>query len=229
MTIFVYADKGVGPKSLTFSLQVLKEAYPHAVRAIDHKTLLNTSWEEESELLVFPGGYDTPFQQSLGGVGNARIKAFVERGGKYLGICAGAYYASSCIEFEKGGKLEIVEKRELGFYPGKAVGPALGLGEFCYLSDKGAKPARIEWEQRSAPFKESFLYYNGGCAFEGDFEKVEVIARYGENKQAAIVLCQVEKGKALLLGVHPEFETFDIENKRLFLWRYLLSLLKINF
>jgi hypothetical protein len=37
--------------------------------------------------------------------GVRRVRDFVEKGGGYLGLCAGAYFAASSIEFEKGSPL----------------------------------------------------------------------------------------------------------------------------
>jgi uncharacterized membrane protein len=37
--------------------------------------------------------------------GVRRVRDFVEKGGGYLGLCAGAYFAASSIEFEKGSSL----------------------------------------------------------------------------------------------------------------------------
>ena len=54
--------------------------------------------------------------------GNERIREYVSKGGKYLGICAGGYYASSYVEFEKSTTLEVLGDRELSFFPGKAIG-----------------------------------------------------------------------------------------------------------
>jgi glutamine amidotransferase-like uncharacterized protein len=47
---------------------------------------------------------------------------FVEGGGSYLGLCAGAYYGCSRVEFETGGAMEVVGARELAFFPGVARG-----------------------------------------------------------------------------------------------------------
>lgn len=49
---------------------------------------------------------------------------YVQSGGSYLGLCAGAYYASSQVEFEPGSTLEVVGDRELDFFPGTARGAA---------------------------------------------------------------------------------------------------------
>ena len=55
---------------------------------------------------VMPGGADRPYCAALNGEGNRRIRAFVEAGGAYLGLCAGAYYASQRVEFELGSRCE---------------------------------------------------------------------------------------------------------------------------
>jgi biotin---protein ligase len=47
---------------------------------------------------------------------------FVKGGGAYLGICAGAYYASERVEFEAGTALTVEGPRELAFFTGTALG-----------------------------------------------------------------------------------------------------------
>jgi hypothetical protein len=60
---------------------------------------------------------------------------YVSAGGAYLGLCAGAYYACSRVEFEPGGPLQVRGDRELGFFPGVAAGAAYAggwlLGMYC--------------------------------------------------------------------------------------------------
>lgn len=65
-------------------------------------------------------------------------------GGKFLGICAGAYYGSCEVKFETEGPLEVVGKRELQFFPGTAYGPAYGLRKFCYENNSGAQIATLD-------------------------------------------------------------------------------------
>ncbi|UUZ62721.1 BPL-N domain-containing protein [Polaromonas sp. P1-6] len=57
---------------------------------------------DDAVLFVMPGGADLPFCQALNGAPNERIRRFVEEGGAYLGICAGAYYACREIAFHAG-------------------------------------------------------------------------------------------------------------------------------
>src|SRR5439155_581244 len=83
-------------------------------------------------LFIMPGGRDQPYHAGLQGEANQQIRAFVEEGGAYVGICAGAYYGSARVEFDRGFPLEVCEERELCFFSGTAVGPAYGKGTFAY-------------------------------------------------------------------------------------------------
>lgn len=152
-------------------------------------------------LFIMPGGRDRPYMAALKGIGNAQIRSFVENGGIYLGICAGAYYGCKRVEFDRGFPLEVCEDRELSFFPGTAVGPAYGKGTFEYESQKGARLAKIG--TANGIFHS---YYNGGCLFEGDFPHVRILGRYLDlsGHPPAIIECSIGKGKAILSGVHLE-------------------------
>jgi glutamine amidotransferase-like uncharacterized protein len=156
---------------------------------------------KDISLLIMPGGRDRPYHAALKGAGNRQIRSFVENGGTYLGICAGAYYGCRTVEFDKDFPLEICEERELSFFSGKAVGPAYGKGTFEYESSKGARLAKIETAKGTFN-----VYYNGGCFFEGDFTHVRILARYLDlsGHPPAIIECSIGKGKAILSGVHIE-------------------------
>lgn len=169
-------------------------------------------------MLVFPGGADLGYCRTLNGEGNRRISQFVERGGSFLGLCAGGYYGSKRCEFEVGNKkLEVVGARELAFYPGTCRGCA--FPGFVYHSEAGARNAELKvsktaLENSSVPdvFRS---YYNGGGVFV-DAPKyydqgVEILASFtekisvdaGEGK-AAVVYCKVGEGAAILTSPHPE-------------------------
>jgi biotin--protein ligase len=165
-----------------------------------------------------PGGRDVPYHQALQGETNARIRRFVEKGGAYLGFCAGGYYGSGAVEFDKGHPLEVTGERELAFFPGTAVGPAFGGGTFAYNNDSGARAAQISWASGSHRSTVSRVFYNGGCFFrEAElFSDVEVVARYAEltGQPAAIVCCKVGAGVAVLSGVHPEYAAESFRGAR---------------
>jgi biotin--protein ligase len=206
--ILVYAGAGVDRLSLdNLCLALTQEPSLSLfnIRKVDHH-LMNQPWEEETALFVVPGGRDLPYQRALAGELNRRLRCYVEAGGRYLGICAGAYYGCSSFTFEKGSPLEICQERELHFFPGAAEGPAYGSGQFDYRSQRGARLANLNVESAERHLR---CYFNGGCSFPGthNFPMVSVIARYADlpDEPAAIVSCTVGKGKALLSGVHPEY------------------------
>ena len=69
-------------------------------------------------MIAFGGGYDLGFIEALGKEGTRQIREYVLNGGTYLGLCAGAYFASDCIEVDKDGPMEVIGDRDLKFFPG---------------------------------------------------------------------------------------------------------------
>ena len=114
-------------------------------------------------LLVMPGGRDLPYVDRLRGKGNENISRFVRDGGSYLGICAGAYYGCSSVQFAQGDPLlEVVGPRELSFFKGISQGPV--FAGFDYTSNEGAlaadvqlSPAGLEMLNRYAPISSEYV------------------------------------------------------------------------
>ena len=119
----VYADRGAGERSVASLVESLVER-SFVVREIRAPEVIAGGWEAETDLFCIPGGADLPYCELLNGRGNRRIRDYVERGGSFLGLCAGGYYGSSRCEFEVGRRLEVCGERELGFFPGIARGAA---------------------------------------------------------------------------------------------------------
>ncbi|KAG0168483.1 biotin holocarboxylase synthetase [Apophysomyces sp. BC1034] len=195
----------------------MKSLLGHAydVIKVDADVLKTEPWEAGCSLFVMPGGRDLPYCENLNGETNARIRHFVHSGGRYLGFCAGAYYASRTVEFEKGTPMEVVGARELAFFPGISRGTL--FPGFVYNSEKGARSASVKIDRNIIPgtAEEMNVYYNGGGYFvQADtYDKVEVLARYrdrgvckDEANPAAAVYCCVGEGHATLMGVHPEYD-----------------------
>ncbi len=218
--VLVYLDEGVDPRACRFVVRRLRKSFSNkSVKLIDRSYFLQKNWDQDIALLVIPGGADVPYDRALRGEANRRIRAYVEGGGSYFGICAGAYYGAAEIEFEKGGTYEVCETRELAFFPKRAIGPAYEKNVFRYGSNEGARIAQVSWEGGITP-----VHFNGGCYFEQS-DVCEVIARFHdfEGTPPAVVSCKVGKGCALLCGVHPEYPQDDPSNEAF--WNFLVSLI----
>ncbi len=227
MRVTIYSDKGVGPFSLRQTAARFREKKA-SIRLVNKEKLLTGEWLKETDLFVMPGGRDTPYHDALSGLGTDLIRLFVEQGGSYLGICAGAYFACQAIEFEKGNELEVTAKRDLAFFPGLAYGPALGQGTFTYESEKGAKAARLILESQ----EQVTVYYNGGCYFDepGQQSGIQVIARYRDlpNHPPAIVYGTKGKGRFALTGVHLEYKSTSLNTEDAYLKNIIPTLLEFE-
>ncbi|QRV98860.1 biotin-[acetyl-CoA-carboxylase] ligase [Ceratobasidium sp. AG-Ba] len=211
--VLVYKGPGVSETSLYHTLKTLRDILTpnYTVKEVEAKLLETEPWPESCALLVIPGGRDLPYVQHLA-KSIDKIKYFVSDGGAYLGICAGAYFGSSRVEWEVGTPLEVVGDRALKFFPGTCRGCA--YPGFEYESEKGAQlldiTATIHGDDTEQPFEG--IYYNGGGVFEGADTLqmrtlgVKVTARYPNGKPAGVT-CVVGRGTAALWGLHPEYST----------------------
>ncbi|KAI8870983.1 hypothetical protein GQ42DRAFT_162333 [Ramicandelaber brevisporus] len=216
-------------------------------------------WEARTALLVMPGGRDLPYLRDLSATTTttaatattttaahsahrmhphsrhrrsaaARIRSFVEaHGGRYLGICAGGYFASRKVEFEMGTAQEVVGMRPLEFFPGVCRGSV--YGGYDWRSEAGARDVVLEVES-SMPADQARqrrqlvrCYFNGGGWFvdaaKMAHENVSVWAHYPaspaspaspfavrEERRAAVVARRFPDsgGIAVMMGVHPEVD-----------------------
>lgn len=202
--ILVYKDEGVGGKSYRAVIQAIKGMALENIEVSSIKAceLMDRDGLKDASLLIVPGGRDLPYVERLKSQGQRTIRQWVEEGGAYFGICAGAYFGSASISFEKGTDLEITGNRDLRFFEGTAIGPAYGVNQFRYDTESGARAALVSTQRYSC-----YCYFNGGCTFKDVPDQIAVMARYEDiqGTPPAIIACTVGKGIAILSGVHPEF------------------------
>lgn len=211
MKVLIYADEGVSPFSLQETLNTFREFFSQ-VELVNHQVLNDAAWEQETSLLIIPGGRDIPYDRLLKGKGTAKIRKFVENGGSFLGLCAGAYFGAAEVIFEKGSALEVHEMRDLKFFPGAAVGTLYSHSPFKYESEEGTHPSQITFQEN-----ELHLYYNGGCAFKDadKYPEVSILARYKDaENQAAIIHSKIGKGNVILSGVHFEVDPTSLKKEK---------------
>ncbi|MEE3003785.1 MAG: BPL-N domain-containing protein, partial [Pseudomonadota bacterium] len=214
--IYIYSDDGVSPESLSHTLSFFKKvaSSSYKIKTLDAENLITQKWQKNTALLVMPGGADIPYTKKLNGLGNKIIKEYVSNGGKFLGICAGSYFGSNKIEFDKNGPLEVIGTRELAFFPGTAIGPV--LGQFKYRSNYGAKAADITYKG-----KKLAVFYNGGPYFSlpTKDKNTDILAYYDNKEQLlpAILKVKVGSGEVILSGVHFEYDASKLNKENEFL------------
>ena len=181
-TVYIYHDEGVSEESLTQTIATFETLLTkYAIKTINAEQVKSRVWTQDAALFVMPGGADLPYTKKLNGKGNDIIKRYVKDGGAFLGICAGSYYASSYVEFDKNGPLEVLGNRELSFFKGRAVGPI--LAPYDYKTQSGARAAKIR-----TILTDVTVFYNCGGFFENaeSYPNTKVIATYENNLPAII-------------------------------------------
>lgn len=212
LNVLIYSGAGTCDFSVKQTLKTLKKCLNHSydVKLVSSDILRNEMipWDENCALFVVPGGRDLHYQRDFDGKVVERLKKQVEGGRmSYLGICAGAYFASDRIEFAKGHLYEIIQDRPLKLIKCVAIGP---IGKFFYSDDPKASESEIKEslqavnvkvDSDSAAFK---MAYNGGCYFES-VGSAAILATYSSNGHPAIIT----RGNVCLSGVHLEYDAMD--------------------
>jgi glutamine amidotransferase-like uncharacterized protein len=99
MRINVYSDKGVRVSTPLIWQDFFNHHFPEAeVHYVSAKDILSGG----PQGILFPGGSASVFARTLGKRGRAKIKKWVDEGGTYIGVCAGAYLASETYTWSLG-------------------------------------------------------------------------------------------------------------------------------
>ncbi len=183
----IYSDRGAFHLGLIAS-QRFFQTHGITYSPLYKEDLKRKDLYSRMKLIYFPGGWSGYYTEDLKGKAARMIRAFVEKGGRYLGVCAGAYFASREIIWE-GKKYH----PPLGIYPGVAVGPITSLAPWPLYT-----VAEVLFEGRKLQ-----AFYYGGPYFVGEGE---VLGRYLVNEKPAVILYRYGEGKVLLSGLHFEYE-----------------------
>jgi len=142
---------------------------------------LEADFFDDVDMICFPGGLgDASNFNFLTRENGLRIQEFVNRGGAYLGICMGAYWAGS----EYFNLLDGVDAVQYITRPDTDT------------RRPHAKNISITWN--GTPTN---MFWYDGCALVGDESKFETVARYANGDPMAIIQNQIG-----LIGCHPESE-----------------------
>lgn len=165
---------------------VIKSLSPYYRFKIFTRHELEDNFFDDVDIVCFPGGFgDASSFDYLTQSNKSAIDNFINRGGKYLGICMGAYWAGSYyFNF-----LKDVDAVQYITQP-KAD-----------TRRPHAKNIAITWKTR--PMN---MYFYDGCALEGT-GKFNTIATYANGDAMAIIQNNIG-----VIGCHPESEKFWYES-----------------
>jgi glutamine amidotransferase-like uncharacterized protein len=147
------------------------------------KNSLEDNFFDDVDIVLVPGGFgDAETFKQLFKNNADRVRNFVRNGGKYVGICMGAYWAGS-------------------YY----LNMLQDVDAVQYLSRPGtdtrrphAKNISITWQ--GTPMN---MFWYDGCALVGDTTKFNTVATYANGDPMAII-----QGNIGLIGCHPESQQF---------------------
>lgn len=139
---------------------------------------LDDNFFDDVDIVAVPGGIgDAENFSYLMKINKEPIRKFIKGGGRYLGICMGAYWAGKHY-------FDILD----------------GLDSVQYITRPNtdtrrphAKNLKVTWNG-----EEEHMYFYDGCTFVGNGEH-KVISRYCNNDPMAIM-----QGRIGLIGCHPE-------------------------
>lgn len=196
-TVALYHDEGVWLDGLIATEHML-DWMGIGWREIDADDL-NDQGLSGFKVFWVPGGWAPDYSGKIRESGRAAILKLVQEGGAYVGVCAGAYYAARSVAWE-GERYPY----PLGLFHGEAVGPEIYPWPRYGMAELGMDPEHPINAKESQ--EEWILLYGGGHFVADENQEMEVVARYKQTGQPAIITLSYGQGKVLLLGVHPEIE-----------------------
>jgi len=148
------------------------------------------------DAVAFPGGigdamsYDKFFRRKA----QNAVADYVTRGGKYLGICMGAYWAGSHFFdiFDGVDAVQYIKRPQAD------------------IRRSYSTVAPVQWNG----VQEDMFFYDG-CALIGDESKFKVIGRYINHDPMAIIQNNVG-----VIGCHPESQLYWYEKPRQYINNY---------
>ena len=191
----VFADAGVWHAGARSVVEALEDV-GIACTVLDRACLVPGDLDG-LQAFVVPGGYSFFQKLAAGEHGTDAIRGFVAKGGRYLGICAGAYLASKDVLWEKRNY-----PYPLVLFDGVAEGSLPAIAKWPNAAAVRVKVTDAGKRRGLAPAERHDFLYMGGPRFTGG-TALEVLARYPDGS-AAVIARPVGSGEAILSGVHFE-------------------------
>jgi glutamine amidotransferase-like uncharacterized protein len=179
IALFVY-DPKCSVQSVNGIIKALGAFYNFKIFSY---SLLEDNFFDDVDIIAIPGGFGdaSSFTRAFKHNGN-RIKQFVQGGGKYLGICMGAYWAGQ-----------------------HYFNMLNGVDAVQYITQPNADTRRPHAKDIDIIWKghPNRMFFYDGCALVGNTSKFKTIATYANGDAMAIIQNNIG-----LIGCHPESDPF---------------------
>lgn len=162
---------------------IVKSLEKHYNFKLFAKNELEDNFFDDVDMIAIPGGFgDAAAFPKIFKHNAKRIRKFVREGGKFLGICMGAYWAGKHY-------LNILDE----------------VDAVQYLRRPGTDTRRPHAKNISITWKGEpmNMFWYDGCALVGNKRKFKTIATYANGDPMAIM-----QGNIGLIGCHPESQDF---------------------
>ena len=154
------------------------------------------------DAILFPGGDAYYYKMAVNQRGISHIKDLVNNGGAYIGICAGAYFASDSVVWEG-----VIYNYPLDLFDGITSG---AIDEIAPWPDYVMSTINMNMGNPINKYESSTevtLYYGGPIFQPHQNATVDTVATWAAyNNECAIINFTYGDGRVLLLGPHPEIE-----------------------
>ena len=179
IALFIYDPKC----SVQSGNGVIQALSPYYNFKLFSKNCLEDVFFDDVDMIVVPGGFgDADTFKQLFKNNSDSVRRFIADGGRYLGICMGAYWAGS----HYLNVLDSVDAVQYLTRPGTDT------------RRPHAKHISVVW--RGQP---DHMFWYDGCALIGDQTKFNTVATYANGDAMAII-----QNKIGLIGCHPEADKF---------------------
>lgn len=249
--IYVFSEQGSNYLPVYFRLQESFKDKNVIIKRVSKADLIDTTTFTAENVLAFflPGAAQNgEYDVRLGNDGFDAIRSYVQEGGHFVGICAGAYYASAKLEWSHDHEENKSTKTpSLRFFNGLARGP---ISQITPHEDWHVMRA-IQVKSDDPDLGVFKAIYWGGPEFicPDNYQSVEVMVSFDEQglKSPCIIKRREGLGTVTLSSIHPELspsilkklmpanhsvsdnvkqmiqETKTYERQRLHLWQTILK------
>lgn len=158
------------------------------------------------DAVYWPGGWAWPYVRDVPPAGKRAVRTVVERGGAFVGVCAGAYYAADLIKWQ--GRFS---EYDLDLFRGVAEGPIDAIEP--WNGWRATDLVLHDHPIHAGEPRHAAVYWGGPSFRLHPDQPATVLASYAATQEPAAVTFAFGRGQVLLMGCHLELG-WDAEGAR---------------